>query len=137
MKIEAYLNFDGRADEAIEFYKKILGAKVERLMRFKDMPDPQPPGGFPPQIADKVMHANLRIGDVNLMLSDGRCTGKSTFSGFNLCLQVYSDAEAEKFFAALAEGGKITMPLDKTFFTSKFGMVTDRFGVPWMIVNQS
>jgi PhnB protein len=135
MKIEPYLNFDGRCDEAIEFYKNALGARVIRLMRFKDMPGGGPPSGqIPPEIMEKVMHANLLIGDTHVLVSDGRCTNKGAFSGVSLALNVASDAEAARFFAALGDGGKVTMPLGKTFFSSSFGMVTDRFGVAWMVV---
>ncbi len=135
MKIEPYLNFDGRCDEAIEFYKAALGAKVTRLMRFKDCPESPPSGQqFPKEILEKVMHASLLVGDTNLLMSDGRCTNKGTFSGVSLTLNVPSDAEAARKFAALSEGGKVGMPLGKTFFSSNFGMLTDRFGVAWMVV---
>jgi PhnB protein len=134
--VQAYLSFDGRCDEAIEFYKKALGAKVNMLMRFKESPEPPPSGQFPPEILDKVMHASLRIGDSTVMASDGRCQGKPNFSGICLNLTVSNDAEAEQRFAALAEGGKVTMPMAKTFFSSRFGMVTDRLGVPWMVYVQ-
>lgn len=136
MRVEPYLNFDGRADEAIEFYKRAVGAKVTRLMRFKDCPEPAPSGNIAAETMDKVMHANLTIGDSHVLLSDGRCGGKANFSGITLSLSVMSDADAERAFAALGEGGKVTMPLTKTFFSSRFGMVTDRFGVGWMVVVQ-
>jgi PhnB protein len=134
MKIEAYLNFDGRCDEAIEFYKSAVGAKVARLVRFKECPEPPPSGTFPPEILDKVMHANLLIGDTNVLMSDGRATNTVKFSGISLTLNVASDADGAKFFSALGAGGKVTMPLGKTFFASSFGMLTDKFGVAWMIV---
>lgn len=131
MQIQAYLNFDGRCEEAIEFYKRALGAEVKMLMRFKDSPEPaQSSAGS----ENKVMHAALRIGDTELMASDGRCTGKSQFSGINLSLTVASEAEAEQRFAALSAGGQVQMPLTKTFFSPKFGMLADRFGVTWMIL---
>ena len=136
MKIEPYLSFEGRCDEAIEFYKKALGAKVNMLMRFKDCPEAPPSGQFPPDIAAKVMHASLRIGDTIVMASDGRCGGKANFSGISLSLSVSSDAEAEQKFAALSEAGKVHTPMAKTFFSSRFGMVTDRFGVSWMVIVQ-
>jgi PhnB protein len=133
MQITPYLNFNGKAEEAIEFYKRTLGAKVTRLMRFKDMPGPKPPG-MDPKNDEKVMHADLRVGDSTFHASDGHCQGAPSFSGISLSLAAPSDAEAERLFAALSEGGKITMPMDKTFFASRFGMLNDRFGVAWMVV---
>jgi PhnB protein len=131
MKVEPYLNFNGRCDEAIEFYKKAIGAKVNMLMRFKDAPPGQPTD---PKVADKVMHANLRVGDGDVMCSDGRCSGSTRFEGVMLSLKVDSDEDAKRIYGALAEGGKITMPMAKTFFASSFGMVEDRFGVAWMVL---
>ncbi len=131
---EPYLFFNGRCEEAIEFYRKALGAEVEMLMRFKDNPEPPQPGTAPPGVENKVMHASLRIGENSVMASDGRCTGKLNFDGFALSLRVKSEAEADRLFAALADGGKAQMPLAKTFFSPRFGMVTDRFGVLWMIL---
>ena len=130
MAIQPYLFFDGRADEAIAFYQRALDAKVEMLMRFKDGPDPSmiPPGG-----ADKVMHSCLRIGDATVLASDGRCLGKPSFQGFGLSLTVADEAEADSRFAALSDGGQVQMALHKTFFSPRFGMVVDRFGVTWMI----
>jgi PhnB protein len=128
MQIQPYLFYDGRCDEAIDFYRAAVGAEVTMLMRFKDSPEPASHGN-----AEKVMHASLRIGDTTVLMSDGRCTGKLSFQGFALSLLVSDDAEAERFFAALGNGGQVQMPLTKTFFTSKFGMVADRFGVSWMI----
>jgi len=135
MKVEPYLSFDGRCDEAIEFYKTAIGAKVNMVMRFKDGPPP-PSGPFPPEIMDKVMHASMQIGDSIVMATDGHCTGKTNFAGTSLSLSVASDADAERVFAALSNGGKVTMPMGKTFFSSRFGMVTDKFGVPWMVIVQ-
>ena len=132
MQIQPYLFFDGRCEEALEFYKKALGAKVEMMMRFKDSPDSPPPGMKPPP--DKVMHACLRIGEDAVMASDGNCTGKPSFNGFSLSISAADDAEAKKRFAALADGGQVQMPLAKTFFASSFGMVADRFGVSWMVI---
>ena len=134
MKVETYLFFDGRCDEALEFYRKHLGAEVTMLMRFKDSPEPHQPGMIPPGAENKVMHASFRIGDTTVMASDGRCTGKPEFQGFALSLGVASDAEADRYFAALSDGGQVHMPLTKTFFASRFGMVADRFGVSWMII---
>jgi PhnB protein len=134
MLVQPYLFFDGRCEEAIEFYKRALGAEVEMLMRFKESPEPPKPGMVPPGSEDKVMHASLRIGDATVMASDGHCQGRASFQGFSLSLTVPDEAEAERLFAALADGGEVQMPLAKTFFSPRFGMVADRFGVSWMIV---
>ena len=128
MALQPYLFYEGRCDEALEFYRDALGAEVTMLMRYKDCPEPTPPG-----IGEKMMHANLRIGDATLFVSDGECGGEPGFTGFGLSLTVADDATAEQFFAALSNGGQVRMPLAKTFFSSKFGMVADRFGVLWMI----
>ena len=136
MKIEPYLFFDGRCEEAIEFYKKTLGAKVEMLMRFKDSPEPHPPGMLPPGSENKVMHAYLQIGESKVMASDGQCSGHPSFQGFSLSLVVRDEAEAERLFKSLADGGQVQMPLEKTFFSPRFGMVADRFGVSWMVLTQ-
>ena len=133
MPIEPYLNFDGRCEEAIEFYKKALGAEVAMLMRVSDSPE-QPPAGIVPGTENKIMHASLRIGDATIMLSDGYCKGTQTFSGITLSLTVPNEAAADRAFNALSDGGNIHMPLSKTFFSPRFGMVADRFGVPWMII---
>jgi len=132
--VEPYLFFDGKCEEAIEFYRKALDAEVDMLMRYKDSPEPHQPGMVPPGSENKVMHANLRIGDTSVMASDGRCQGKPHFDGFALSLGVATEAEANRQFAALAEGGTVQMPLAKTFFSPRFGMVTDRFGITWMIL---
>jgi PhnB protein len=131
MQVRPYLFFDGRCEEAIEFYKKALGAEVATLMRYKDGPEPSicPPGS-----ENKVMHASFRIGDTSVIASDGRNTGKPVFHGFSLTIAAKSDDEAEKLFAALGDGGQVQMPLTKAFFSSRFGMVADRFGVGWMII---
>ena len=131
MKVEPYLFFDGRCEQALEFYKKTLGAKVEALMRFKDNPDPQ---YNPPHSADKIMHACFRIGDTQIMASDGNCTGKPSFQGFSLTINAADAADAKQRFNALAEGGQVQMPLNETFFAKSFGMVADRFGVAWMVI---
>src|SRR5262245_17003395 len=133
MKVGPYLFFDGRAEEAIEFYRRVLGAEVERMLRFKNNPDPQP-GMTPPGAENKIMHAGLRIGDTILLMSDGHCAGKPEFRGFALSLYVANDAEAESRFKALSDGGQVQLPLKKTFFSSNFGMVTDRFGVTWIVL---
>jgi len=131
--VQPYLFFDGRCEEALEFYKKALGAEVLMLMRFKDSPEPPQPGCAPTD-SNKVMHATFRIGQATLMASDGRNEGKPKFEGFALSLAVANEAEAERLFTALAEGGQVQMPLTKTFFSTRFGMVADRFGVGWMIL---
>jgi PhnB protein len=133
MRVQPYLFFDGRCDEAIEFYRTVLGAEVTMLMRFKDNPEREGPGTMPAGAEDKVMHANLRLGETTLLLSDGRCQGQPSFQGFALSLEVADAAEAERRFAALAEGGEVQMPLTPTFFATRFGMIADRFGVSWMV----
>lgn len=130
--IEPYLFFGGRCEEAIAFYRAALGAEVEMLMHFKDSPDPTPPGMLQPGFENKVMHASLRIGGCRVMVSDG-CGPSSGFAGFSLSVALPTEAEAAKAFAALSEGGNVTMPLGKTFWSPCFGMVADRFGVGWMV----
>jgi PhnB protein len=134
MQLQPYLFFDGRCEEALEFYKAALGAEVTMLMRNKESPDLPPPGMLPPGSDDKVMHAAVRIGDTTLLASDGRCLGQPRFEGFSLSITARDDAEAERFFAALCDGGTIRQPMMTTFFSSRFGMAADRFGVPWMVV---
>jgi PhnB protein len=131
--IEPYLFFNGRCAEAIEFYRKALGAEVLMMMRFKESPEPPPPGMLPAGFEDKIMHATLRIGDATVMASDGRCTGQTSFQGFSLSLTAANEDDAKRKFTALAEGGEIQMPLGKTFWSPCFGMVADRFGVGWMV----
>ena len=131
MKIEPYLFFDGRCDEALAFYKSKLGAKVDMLMRYKESPDPNM---CPANAGEKVMHTYFRIGDTQLMASDGMNTGKPSFQGFALSLSASDEADAKKLFAALSEGGKVQMPLTKTFYSPAFGMVADKFGVGWMVI---
>lgn len=134
MQVQPYLFFDGRCEEAIEFYKKALGAEVLMMMRFKESPEPHSPGMLPPGSENKIMHACIRIGDASVMASDGRCTGQTSFQGFSLSLTAANEADASQKFAALAEGGQVQMPLGKTFWSSSFGMVADRFGVSWMVI---
>ncbi|WP_027190946.1 VOC family protein [Fundidesulfovibrio putealis] len=131
MQVQPYLFFEGRCEEAIEFYRNTLGAEVTALFHYKDSPDPNT---IPPGSEDKVMHANLRVGDSVMMVSDGLCKGQPGFQGFSLSLSASSDAEAERLFTALGQGGQVQMPLGKTFFASSFGMLADRFGVSWMII---
>jgi PhnB protein len=133
MQVQPYLFFNGRCEEAIEFYRRALGAKVDMLMRYKESPDPPPPGMVPPGSENKVMHASLRVGETTVMASDGSCSGELGFRSFSLSISAAAPAEAERLFAALTDGGQVQMPLTKTFFSPCFGMVTDRFGVGWMI----
>jgi PhnB protein len=131
MQVQPYLFFDGRCDEALEFYKKAVGATPKMLMRFKDAPDQSM---VSPGSKDKVMHAAVEIGDATVLMSDGHCTGQTNFKGFALAFSTPSESEADKVFGALSAGGEVTMPLAKTFFSSRFGMLTDKFGVGWMIM---
>jgi len=132
MPIEPYLFFNGRCEEAVEFYKKALGAKVTMLMRYKESPEPPPPGMVPAGWDNKIMHASLRVGNANLMASDG-CDQGLNFQGFSLSLTATDEADANSKFNALADGGQVRMPLSKTFWSPCFGMVADRFGVGWMV----
>jgi PhnB protein len=134
MIVQNYLFFDGRCEEAIDFYRRALGAEVAMLMRYKDSPEPCPEGMVPPGSDNKVMHACLRIRETQVMASNGSCQGKPSFAGFALSLTAANEAEADRLFAALADGGQVQMPLGKTFFAPRFGMVADRFGVAWMVL---
>jgi len=131
--VQAYLNFDGRCDEALAFYKIALGAEVEMLMRFKDSPEAPPPGCGPTD-SNKVMHAQFRIGETVIMASDGRASGKPKFEGTSLSITLPTEEEAQRTFDALAKGGEVEMSMAKTFFSPRFGMVTDRFGLMWMVL---
>src|SRR5579863_8915840 len=133
MQLQPYLFFDGRCEEAVTYYRKALGAEVSMLMRFRDSPVTDQQGMVPPGAEDKVMHMQFRIGETTILASDGRCLGKPSFQGFALSLTASTEAEAEKMFAALADGGQVQMPMAKTFFSPRFGMVADRFGVSWMV----
>jgi PhnB protein len=137
MQVQPYLFFDGRCEEALEFYRRALGAEVTMFMRFKDAPEPPPPDKVAPGSENKVMHSSFRVGEAEVMASDGMCHGKPSFQGFSLSLLVSDEAEANRLFAALADGGQVEMPLAKTFFSPRFGMVADRFGVSWMVVVRS
>jgi PhnB protein len=134
MPIQPYLFFDGRCEEALDFYKRALGADVTMLMRFKDSPEPPRADCVQPGSLDKVMHASFKIGDSEIMASDGNCQGKPSFQGFGLSLPAKDVAQAEKFFTALSDGGQVQQPLTKTFFSPSFGMVADRFGITWMVI---
>jgi PhnB protein len=131
--IQPYLFFGGRCEEALEFYRSALGAQVDMLMRHKDNPEPPPPGMLQPGFENKIMHACFRVGGTAIMASDG-CQEGSNFSGFSLSLTVPTEAEADRVFALLADGGQVQMPLTKTFWSPRFGMLTDRFGVSWMVI---
>jgi PhnB protein len=133
MPVQPYLFFNGRCEEALEFYKQALGAEVTMLMRFKENPDPPPPGTIGPGMDDKVMHASLRVGDSEIMASDGMALGTPKFAGFSLSVTAGDEAGVDRLFNALAEGGKVEMPAGKTFWARRFGMVQDRFGVSWMV----
>jgi PhnB protein len=130
--VQSYLFFGGRCEEALEFYRQAIGAQVNMIMRFKDSPEPPPPGVLQPGFENKVMHSSFCVGETTLMASDG-CHEGSSFNGFSLSLAVKTETEADRAFAALSEGGQVTMPLGKTFWSPKFGMLTDRFGIGWMV----
>jgi PhnB protein len=131
MNVQAYLTFNGRCEEALEFYKKSVGAEVTGLMRWKENPDNDMKG--PPGYEEKIMNAAFRIGETRLMADDGKGDKTEEFKGMTLAIEVADDAEAKRVFTALGEGGKVTMPLMKMFWSSSFGMLTDQFGVPWMV----
>lgn len=134
MRVEPYLGFEGRCDEAIEFYRKALGAELTMRMRFKEMPvGPDGACHVAPGTEDKVMHASLQIGGSTVLVTDGQCAGTADFKGVSLALQLTDVAQADRAFAALSDGGQIQMPLVQTFWSPRFGMVADRFGVTWMV----
>lgn len=134
MNVQAYLMFNGRTEEALAFYTQAVGAEVTALMRFGEAPEPPPPGMVPEGWDDKVMHASFRVGEAELMASDGCQSDAAGFAGVSLALSVATKEEAETRFAALVEGGQVTMPLGPTFFAPAFGSLTDRFGVSWLVV---
>ncbi|MFN4090427.1 MAG: VOC family protein [Alphaproteobacteria bacterium] len=138
MYVQPYLFFDGRCEEALDFYRTALAAEVEMMMRFSDNPEPGEGGGCggPPGSEDKIMHASFRIGATTVMASDGMCQGKPEFKGMSLSIAAPDVATAERLFGALEQGGQVQMPLGQTFFSPRFGMVADRFGVSWMIVTE-
>jgi PhnB protein len=134
MQVQPYLIFaNGNCEEAVEFYKRAIDAKVDMLMRFKDAPDPPPEGCIAPGYGEKVMHTSFRVGDTMIMASDGGGLEKGGFDGFSLSLALTDKAQADRYFDALAEGGSVTMPLGETFWSPRFGMLKDRFGVAWMV----
>jgi PhnB protein len=134
VRVQPYLFFEGRCEEALEFYKKAIGAEITMLMRYKDNPEPPQASKAPPGSENKVMHANFRVGETAVMASDGMCRGRPSFQGFSLTLTAKDEAEAKRLFGALAEGGEVRMPLARTFFSPSFGMLADRFGVGWMVL---
>jgi PhnB protein len=134
MQAEPYLFFNGKCEEALEFYKSALGAKVEMMMRFNEAPEKPQPGMVPPGSENKIMHAAFKVGDTQILASDGHADGKPVFQGFGLAISAANDAEAIKLFNAVGKGGKVQAPLGKTFFASSFGMVIDKFGVLWMVM---
>jgi PhnB protein len=131
MQVNPYLDFGGRCEEAVNFYKSAVGAEVTMMMRFKESPDQSM---MSPGSGDKILHVALRIGESTIFASDGRLQGPPTFKGIALSLTVANDAEAKRVFAALSEGGQVNLPLTKTFFATQFGMLADRFGVGWMVM---
>jgi len=131
MQLQPYLNFDGRCEEALEFYRKSLGAEVTAMVRFKEAPDSSM---VPPGAENKIMHASFRVGDDTVFASDGRCMANQNFHGFSLSLTVQNESDAKWLFAVLGDGGQVHMPLAKTFFSPLFGMVADRFVVSWMVI---
>jgi PhnB protein len=131
--IQPYIFFNGSCEQAIEFYRKALGAEIEMMIRFKENPEPSSAGAIPPGFENKIMHACFRIGQTAIMASDGDSADKARFQGFSLSLSVSNEAEANRAFNALADEGQVKMPLTKTFFSPCFGMVQDRFGIGWMI----
>ena len=134
MNVQPYLMFDGRCEEAIEFYRRTVDAELLTLMRHSDAPEPPPPGMLPPGSERKIMHASFRIGSSEIMASDGHCLQQTRFEGISLSLTVDTRETAQHHFSALADGGEIVQPLIQTFFSPAFGMIRDRFGVSWMIV---
>jgi PhnB protein len=133
MQVQPYVCFEGRCEEAIRYYQKVLGAELQFQMRFKEMPGPKDACPVTPGTEDKIMHASLRIGESTVLVSDGRVTGKPDFQGVLLAIQLKDPAHADRVFAGLADGGQVTMPLTETFWSPRFGMVADKFGVSWMV----
>jgi PhnB protein len=134
MYVQPYLHFDGCTEEALAFYRQAIGAEVTMLLRMNEAPEQPPPGTIPPGNEKKIMHAAFKVGDSTILASDGYCHGKAAFQGVTLTLHVPTEADADRRFNALLDGGKVTMPLGKTFFSPRFGMLTDRFGVAWIVI---
>lgn len=133
MEIQPYLYFDGRCEEALEFYCRAVGAEVQGILRMKEAPGGPDSAMVPPDNEDKVMHASFRIGQTTLLASDGRCQGQPSFQGVSLTLVAADPGEAQRCFGALADGGQVQMPLSETFFSPCFGSLVDRFGVSWQV----
>ena len=133
MEVQPYVFFEGRCEEALEFYRRAVGAEIVMMLRVKDSPEPHQPGALPPGSENKILHASFRVGTSTILASDGQSSGKPAFQGFALSLTVANEAEADRRFHALAEGGQPLVPLGKTFFSPRFGMVNDRFGMLWMV----
>ena len=131
MIVQSYLFFEGRCEEALEFYKNAIGAEVTALMRNSDSPDQS---DTPPGMESKVLHCNFNVGETQLMASDGMCSGTPKFAGISLSITAKDAAEAERLFAALSEGGQVQLPMHETFFAERFGMAADKFGVSWMVM---
>jgi PhnB protein len=134
MNVQTTLNFHGRTEEAVKFYCKAIEAETLFMMRFRDCPDRSQ---LRPGLEEKIFHATFRIGSTEIMASD--CGGEKspaepTFAGFSLALRVDTPEKAEQFFAALSDGGQIQIPLAKTFFAARYGIVIDRFGISWKIM---
>jgi PhnB protein len=134
MRVQPYLTFEGRCEEALTFYQAALGAEILGMMRYKDSPLPEETGARPPGSGDKIMNASLRIGDSVLMASDGRCSGSPEFKGVSLSLTLPDAAEASRIFTALSKEGEVLVPMTETFFAQRFGMVADRFGLTWLVL---
>jgi PhnB protein len=134
MKVESYLFFEGRCEEALQFYAKALGARIGMVMRYKEAPEQPSEGMVAPGSDEKIMHADFTVGDTRIMASDGGCSGNAQFGGFSLAIACRTPDEADRCFNALADGGQVQMPLGQTFFSPRFGMVQDKFGVGWMVV---
>lgn len=130
--IQPYLFFNGRCEEAVKFYTQVLDAKVHLTMRYRESPDPAPPGMVPEGWGEKIMHTSFTVGSSLIMASDG-CDAKPAFEGFSLSLTLPDAAAAKRAFNALSKGGQVKMPLTKTFWSPCFGMLTDQFGIGWMV----
>jgi PhnB protein len=134
MSVQTYLQFEGHCEDAIRFYTRAIGAEVQMMMRHRESPEPAPPGMLPADSGEKIMHAAFKVGDSVLLATDGRCSGKPSFQGFSLNISAADEAEARGVFARLSDGGQVTMPLTKTFWSPAFGLLVDRFGVSWMVM---
>lgn len=133
MFVQPYIDFAGRCEEAIHFYREALGAEVTAMMRNEESPDPLPEEFMKPGKEKLILHSMLQVGETTVMATDGCASRDSEFAGISLSITVPDVDAADRVFAALSDGGAVTMPLDKTFWSPRFGMVTDRFGVHWMV----